>query len=78
MSYCLFKNLVNFLFDLSGLYGRNGILPVETLMQSIKKESKVKNAESLFMQTPSLLWFLSVEADIGLEMLSIIGIDVED
>lgn len=59
-----------------GLFGKNGILPVETLMQSIQEETKLKTAESLFMHTPSLLWFLSVEPDVGLEVLSILGMPI--
>jgi len=56
-----------------GLYGNNGILPVSSLLQTIKDEVKSNTAESLFLHTPSLLWFIPVDADLGLELLSVIG-----
>ena len=64
------------LFDIEcfiGLYGRNGIMPISSLMQSIKDELKSKTAESLFMNTPTLLWFMPLDPDVGLELLAILG-----
>ena len=65
-----------FIFYVLGLYGNNGILPVTSLLQSIQEEANSNTAESLFLKTPSLIWFLPFEADIGLEILSILGTKV--
>ena len=47
-----------------------------SLLQSIQEEANSNTAESLFLKTPSLIWFLPFEADIGLEILSILGTKV--
>ncbi|XP_076802922.1 lipase maturation factor 2-like [Clavelina lepadiformis] len=60
--------------QIPGLYGKNGIMPVHSLIQTIFGENKGKSAESLFLHTPTLLWFMKVDPDLGLEILSLLGV----
>jgi len=67
------SNYKLFAFVSTGLFSSNGILPVHSLLKSIKEDNKGKPTEGLYMHTPTLLWFMPYDPAISMEILSFAG-----
>ncbi|EDV28848.1 uncharacterized protein TRIADDRAFT_18249 [Trichoplax adhaerens] len=64
----------SFYLQIPGLYGKNGIIPVDNQLDL--KNGNEKSIPKKFSSTPTLLWFMGdygLDAEQSLELLSIVG-----
>jgi len=59
--------------QIPGLYGRNGIIPVTSTIQSHAQAGRSHSAEKLFSEIPTLIYFLPLEPEHTMELFCIIG-----
>jgi len=63
--------------QITGLYGRNGIIPVANIIEKHVKTAEIKfnctSAETLFSQVPTLIYFSPFSPENSMELFCIIG-----
>jgi len=62
--------------QIQGLYGRNGIIPVTSVIKNHATAAGTQNAEKLFWKIPTFIYFLPLEPENSMELFCIIGLVV--